>query len=414
MNQIKVSVIIPVYNAQSYLDNCLDSVLTQTLKEIEIICIDDGSTDTSYELIKKYSERYVNVIALHQENQGAGPARNRGIDCAQGQYVCFMDADDYYAGNHVLELLYTKAERNQVLACGGNLLHAKENGRIQKRRNWFQGNGKIRFEEYGDLYHYTCFLFDLKTIRDNGIAFPPYRRYQDPPFFLNIMGHIKEFYAVEEVIYIYREGNKEVKYDFNKVCDLLKGIRDCYAIAQKYRFTETYHNHLKSALFDYFPLLYPYAKQKKTEVWELIDEINGIRQKWMGEIFEPLSDWGHMENFVESLRQNWRMIVDRCEMAKEVVIYGAGEAGKAFLQALERQGIHIAGFAVSNMGQEDYVGGYRVKEIQSYSRESFIVVAVGENYAEEVLGNLERMQFQNSGYMRYKDFLVLEKTGEIQ
>lgn len=412
MNKIKVSVIIPVYNAQSYLENCLDSVLTQTLKEIEIICIDDGSTDASCELIKKYSERYANVIALHQENQGAGPARNKGIDCAHGQYVCFIDADDYYADNDVLELLYTEAERNQVLACGGNLVNLKETGKIEKRRNWFQGKKRIQFEEYGDLYYYTCFIFDLKTIRENGIAFPPYRRYQDPPFLLNVMGHMKEFYAVEEIVYVYREGHKEIKYDFNKVCDLLRGVRDCCRLAQEYHFVKTYKDHLKNALSDYFPLLYPYAKEKNPEVWELIDEINGIGQGWMGETFEPLSDWEHMEKFVEDLQQNWRVIVDRCRRAKEVVIYGAGEAGKAFLQAIQRQEIPIVGFAVSNTEKEDFVEGYRVKAIQSYSREALVVVAVGEKYAEEVLRNLEVMQFPDSCYMRYKDFFVLEKIRE--
>ena len=108
--EVKVSVIIPVYNAERYLRQCLDSVISQTLRDIEIICVDDGSTDGSHEILKEYAERDSRVRLLRQENKGAGAARNCGIDVAHGEYAAFIDADDCLCPGS-LEPLCRQAER---------------------------------------------------------------------------------------------------------------------------------------------------------------------------------------------------------------------------------------------------------------------------------------------------------------
>ena len=94
-NSPTVSVIVPVYNAADYLAECLDSLLEQTLKEIEIICIDDGSTDSSLEILRSYEQRDSRVAVLKQNNAGPGAARNNGIEAARGEYLYFLDADDF-------------------------------------------------------------------------------------------------------------------------------------------------------------------------------------------------------------------------------------------------------------------------------------------------------------------------------
>ena len=95
--EVLVSVIIPVYNAEAYLRQCLDSVLHQTLKNIEVICVDDGSTDNSVEIIKKYQKDDKRVVLLRETNKGAGAARNYGLRQAKGKYIHFLDADDWLA-----------------------------------------------------------------------------------------------------------------------------------------------------------------------------------------------------------------------------------------------------------------------------------------------------------------------------
>ena len=91
----KVSVIIPVYNVEQYLHECLDSVINQTLKEIEIICVDDGSTDSSLEILKEYAAKDNRITVIAQENLHAGVARNAGLTVAKGEYVHFLDSDDW-------------------------------------------------------------------------------------------------------------------------------------------------------------------------------------------------------------------------------------------------------------------------------------------------------------------------------
>ena len=103
-----VSVIIPVYNAENYLEQCLDSVVNQTLKDIEIICVNDGSTDSSLNILEEYQQKDDRIIVITQENQGAGVARNQGLKVAAGEYLSILDADDFFELN-MLELMYRKA-----------------------------------------------------------------------------------------------------------------------------------------------------------------------------------------------------------------------------------------------------------------------------------------------------------------
>lgn len=94
MKDIKVSIIIPVYNVEKYLKECLQSAINQSLKEIEIICINDGSTDSSLNILEEYEKKYNNIIIINQDNKGQSSARNRGLEVAKGEYIYFLDSDD--------------------------------------------------------------------------------------------------------------------------------------------------------------------------------------------------------------------------------------------------------------------------------------------------------------------------------
>ena len=111
-NPIKVSVIIPVYNTEKYLRECLDSIVNQTLREIEIICVDDGSTDGSLEILLEYEHRDPRIRVFTQPNKNAGAARNNGFRYATGEYLSFLDSDDYFEPQ-MLEMAYLKA-KNQI------------------------------------------------------------------------------------------------------------------------------------------------------------------------------------------------------------------------------------------------------------------------------------------------------------
>ena len=111
--EIKVSVIIPVYNVEKYLRQNLQSVADQTLKEIEIICVDDGSTDSSFEIVQEFAAKDPRFVAVQQKNAGAGAARNNGLRRARGEYLSFLDSDDFFAPD-MLETAYNKAQETKA------------------------------------------------------------------------------------------------------------------------------------------------------------------------------------------------------------------------------------------------------------------------------------------------------------
>lgn len=108
-----VSVIVPCYNGERFLTQCLDSIVNQTLHDIEIICIDDGSTDRTLDILKHYEESDSRIAVIRQENSGAGAARNKGLRRAKGKYLSFLDADDFFEPD-MLEKAYLSAEEYQA------------------------------------------------------------------------------------------------------------------------------------------------------------------------------------------------------------------------------------------------------------------------------------------------------------
>lgn len=115
-NSPKVSVVIPIYNAAEFLEECLDSVLQQSLTDIEVICVDDGSPDNSLEILKKYEKQDARLRIISQPNQGAGAARNNGMANAKGEYLCFLDSDDFF-DKDMLKEAYETAHACRADVC---------------------------------------------------------------------------------------------------------------------------------------------------------------------------------------------------------------------------------------------------------------------------------------------------------
>lgn len=108
---VKVSVVVPVYNVEKYLRTCLDFIVAQTLREIEIICVNDGSTDGSLAILEEYAKEDARIKIISQENKGVSAARNSGLEAAQGKYILFFDPDDWFYSLTALEELYERAEK---------------------------------------------------------------------------------------------------------------------------------------------------------------------------------------------------------------------------------------------------------------------------------------------------------------
>lgn len=134
-----VSVIIPVYNAEKYLRQMLGTVVNQTLKRIEIVCVNDGSTDRSAEIIKEFSKNDNRIIYLEQSNINAGTARNKGLDAAKGKYVVFWDADDKF-DKRTLEIMYEKSELKKADICVCGVNEFTDGGKI------YEADGYLRMD----------------------------------------------------------------------------------------------------------------------------------------------------------------------------------------------------------------------------------------------------------------------------
>ncbi len=213
----KISVIIPVYNVEKYLRHCLDSVCNQTLHEIEIICINDGSTDASLQILSEYSARDDRITVLQQENSGMAIARNAGLSIARADYIMFVDSDDYLALN-ALEILYTKMieYKPDVVVCHvqnviDETLASTEKGKsLAASQNWFESkrlasglypvalNKKAQFVSvpWNKLYKHDI-------IRKYNITFPPKLNQEDEFWLWAYMIHCKTFYFVDEKLYYY-------------------------------------------------------------------------------------------------------------------------------------------------------------------------------------------------------------------
>lgn len=135
----KISVIIPVFNSSLYLDHCLSTVVNQTLKDIEIILIDDGSTDDSLNVIKNYAKKYNNIKYTSKENEGQAIARNIGIQMSSGEFITFIDSDDYIELN-MLEKLYNiaKSDNSDIVLC--DYVEEYSNKNIEKKSLYIEAD----------------------------------------------------------------------------------------------------------------------------------------------------------------------------------------------------------------------------------------------------------------------------------
>ena len=240
----KISVIIPVYNVEEYLSKCLDTVLNQTLNEIEVICVNDGSTDNSLRILKEYAQRDRRITVVSRENKGVGYSRNEGIKLATGEFIAFMDPDDYYPDASVLEIMCQEAIDHKVKICGGSLILYNENRKIEikkKEKNECFTEDKVRsYSDFQYDFGFQRYIYDRKLLEQNKIFFPHYTRFQDPPFMVKAFVSAGTFYALKLYTYAYRWAHKTLNWTEEKVCHLLNGLRDDLIMARDFHLEDLF------------------------------------------------------------------------------------------------------------------------------------------------------------------------------
>lgn len=217
-----ISIIIPAYNAEKYIDKCLQSIINQTKKEIEIIVINDGSKDSTEKIIKKIKDKRIKYIK--QENKGIGKTRNNGIEKAEGKYLMFIDSDDYIAKD-MCEKLFNKAENNKLDMVMCDFYKEFDNGNIEEVHTPYFENASLK-ENPDIITEYLCpwgRLYSRKMIIDNNIRFVENLKYEDAPFVIEALDRAKKIGKIQDPLYYYLiHGNSETTVVDRRVFDIIK------------------------------------------------------------------------------------------------------------------------------------------------------------------------------------------------
>ena len=241
---IKVSVIIPVYNVEKYLRRCLDSVINQTFRDLEIICVNDGSTDSSAEILEEYKSKDERIILLNQKNKGQGNARNSGLRIAKGEYIGFVDADDWICLDF-FEKLYKVAKKYDADVACAEIKRPHANGKV---------SNKLRFKKEEVLHTYTkkyaannmprqCYvwnkIYKKAELERQNLFFKDGVLFEDIYFIIRFIYFSHTLVTIPGVFYYYWANNKSVTRamrDKNQIdliaarADLIKFSRDHHII----------------------------------------------------------------------------------------------------------------------------------------------------------------------------------------
>lgn len=394
----KVSIIIPVYNCQQYLEQCFSSVLDQTLKDLEIICIDDGSVDQSAEIIRRMASLDSRITLLQQDNQGPGTARNLGMRRAKGKYIAFLDADDFYWDSGGLEQLYNTCESKKVAACAS--LQWCVNGCVERLESFKKGFGEDRISHYYDHqmdYYFTSYLFLRSMLIEKGIYFPPYIRFEDPPFLARALYEADRFAVADTCLYYYRRPVASIRFNAQRTCDLLHGLIDNLTFAREHKLDILFENTVQRLEYEYKHIFYKNVFPDGLGIVKLLIEANQIIGDQKGKpdyVIKPL------RGLLKNMCQYERRLLERIEAEREIVLYGAGQFGQAFFQYLKRSHVSekVAAFVVSDRKDNgSRIGGVPVITLQELQKkeEKLIFVTVREDIQGEIARYLEENGYKN-------------------
>lgn len=266
----KVSIIIPIYNSSASINRCLSSVLKQTYDNVEVLCVDDGSLDDTLDILEEMSKTDERICVVHKENGGVSSARNMGLDKATGEYIVFIDSDDWIRGDSI-ELLVKNIEQNDAdLVICGMRTHNNSRRYVSKNASYSLAEFKKNFVGlYEDsIINSPCNKIYRKELIqfyfDKGISFG-----EDYIFNLKYLNNCRTIKVIDEELYIYYVAETETlskkihKNQFECIVGMLKETE---------KFLETDD----SKLLD--PLYYSFAKLAKNSIVDLLNSKDGYKK----------------------------------------------------------------------------------------------------------------------------------------
>lgn len=233
---MKFSIIVPVYNVKKYIEKCVQSVLTQTITDYELILVDDGASDGSEILCDCYAQKHANIKVIHKTNAGLSSARNAGLKIASGNYIIYLDGDDFWIENTLLQEINVRIERENVdlVAFGGKEYYCENDGdKFKQLKVVFDKECVITTEEYiksslkkNELYPWYAWLYAIRRdiLVNHKFEFPEGRYYEDVYAVWRMLNLTRSVSVIPMEAYAYRQqriGAITNSTSYQKLCDFL-------------------------------------------------------------------------------------------------------------------------------------------------------------------------------------------------
>ena len=237
---VKVSVIIPVYNNEKYLKECLESICNQTLSDIEIICVNDGSEDGSLKIIEEYKKKDDRIILINQDNLGVSAARNNGLKIATGEYIGFVDSDDYVDEDYY-EKLYNAAKQNDFDIAVAGIIRFKDNKKkcvlqFDNKQTVTNINKKMQLCKIPYLSYSVNKIYKKDALTENNLYFKEGVYYEDVRFTIRAIYFLKNLVTVPDTYYNYRKNPNSIVKTISdkKNQDMIEAKKDMLAFAKEH------------------------------------------------------------------------------------------------------------------------------------------------------------------------------------
>lgn len=401
---MKFSIIVPIYNVEKYLAECLDSILNQTFEDFEIICVNDSSTDASQEILLSYAERFEKIKVINNaENKGLSYSRNKGIEAACGDYIWFIDSDDYIIKD-ALEIIFRTVENQDfdilnfnygeivegVVAEGYNIESTCKESLISRSgQNWFCEMIKENSLIIGAPFK----IYKRAFLVNHGLQFYEGILHEDALFLVEAIICAQKVINIGDCLYVYRRRKNSITQARN--------IRrlDSYVIVINEIMTLWKNNNLEcqmhEALSAYinklllevrnFMLCFP--DHKKLEIGKPEDQF----------FYELLQNAN-----VSSLRRYVKLNEDEIRRIKSYekrIVFGAGSVASELIFFLENHSIPIAGIAVTDVKENvKQVGQYKVQAIDDFlefKKRGLVIIAVIKRNQKPIRDKLVDRGFEN-------------------
>lgn len=407
---IKVSVVIPVYNTEKYIGKCLESVISQSLQEIEIICVNDGSTDGSMDILEAFSRKYQNIKVFDQKNTGASFSRNRGLRAAKGKYIFFMDCDDMLLPG-ALERLYDLAESNELDMLLFNVMVKYENDELKEKYHFDQfftkvkeydgvKSGQVMFCEMWENAEYDDCVWSRfvrkSFLEENEIAFYEETYYSDSIY--SLMCHLKaqRTYYIAEKYYVYRIREQSMMTSKTSVYHLYSLVV-VYNEILKMLYTEKLDGRTETAISE---LLLASVTQIKNVNLELQKEHGGkFSIDWPNTGTNILATSMGIGNTIQIDGVGLVKLEKLIRYYNQIILYGAGGIGEKVYRYMERLGCDtkIQCFAVTRetQAQEKFLN-IPVKRIDDcMSADTLVIISANEENGTQMQTKLDELKFDN-------------------